>query len=718
MTVPPPPPPPWSRLLRPRSVAVVGASPKPGSYGLQAVRYLQRFPGSADVWPVNPSHAEVEGLRCYPELAALPHAPDVAILLLASDRLPAAVEACAAAGVGFAILPGDLPRLRWAAVRRAAGLDGARAGAPVRLVGPSCVGVIHARDELALSTSSALRSGRLLPGRIGVVSQSGGVLGSLLNRGQDRSLGFSHLISCGQEIDLTALDFVEMLLDETDGAVTAAVLENVRGAARFRALAERAAERDRPLVLLCAGRSAAGRVVAETHSGRLAGDEDAWRALVRQSGARTVATVDALLDVAAAFAAERRPSGRRLGVVSTSGGFCAHVADLCAEAGLETPALSEESAKALERIVGAGPLANPLDVAAAGRPDAGPALVRCALETMQRDGGLDVLVAADTTLLPAAELAEEVLAFARETRRPFATCWTGGEHTLDAVRGLEEAGALVFRTADGMAAALAACADHHEWRLRREADAAAPPPALALERDALHARLPAAGGALSEPATKAILSCAGIAVTREAVARSAEEAAAHAEAIGLPVALKWVSSRVVHKSDRGGVRLGIASAADAIRVYGELVATARANGLDREIEGILVQEMKPAGLELFVGARRAPGIGVVVLCGLGGLWVEVLGDVSRRIAPLSRSEAEAMWRELRAYPLLAGARGGVPLDAAALADVVLRIAALAEALGDRLEALDVNPLVADPARSGVCVLDAALNLHPSGDPNA
>ncbi len=337
-----------------------------------------------------------------------------------------------------------------------------------------------------------------------------------------------------------------------------------------------------------------------------------------------------------------------------------------------------------------------------------------ALAAWDADPEIDALVVADTTLLPSDELAAEVIRFGREARKPFAACWVGGEHTLAAVRRIEEEGLLVFRTAEGCADAWAACAGYEGFLAHRPAERAAEPKPP-LDADRLREHLPVEGGLLAEPAAKRVLAAAGIPVPREQVAASASEAVAAARAVGLPVALKWVSSVVVHKSDEGGVKLHVETEEAVARAYEELWERAKERGRADAVEGILVQEMKPPGVELFVGARFVPGLGPVVICGLGGLWVETLGDVARRVAPLTRAQAESMWRELRGYPLLTGARGRPPVDLRAAEDVVLRVAALGEFLGARLDSLDINPLIAYPAGSGVCALDAALRIRKPGE---
>jgi acyl-CoA synthetase (NDP forming) len=677
------------RLLRPGSVAVIGASADPSKTTGRPVGYLQRHGFGGAIWPVNPRASEIGGLRCYPDVASLPGAPDVGIVLVGPERAEAAVRDLSARGCAAAIvLAGGYAEGGGEGVARQAALRAAAGG--MRLLGPNTIGLVNLADRIVLSASGALEVGGLPPGRVSLVSQSGGILGAVLSRGAAAGIGFARLISTGNEADLEIADFVDLLVDDPETAVIALYLEGLRRPEAFRAAARRAAEAGKPVVAFKVGRSEAGAQAAISHTGALSGADRMYDALFRSLGVIRAERFDGLLDIPAALATGRRMRGRRVAVLTSTGGAGALLADSFGLAGFELPPADAATAARLAEVTGEGAPANPLDLTLAGlKPEVMRGTISALLESPSYDA-LAVVVGSSALAQPRLA-ADAITDCAAGSGKPVLAYLSPHAPAIGAA--LNAGGIPALSAPEAAAAVLAALA--------------APPVRLIGAQPA--AALPdLPSGPLDEAESKALFARFGVTPVREAACSTPEEAAAAAARMGGRVVLKARSRHLAHKSDVGGVRLNLAPA-EVAAAGAEIVARVTA-ATGRAPEGLLVQEQVAGGVEVILGLTRDPHLGTAILLGMGGVAAELFGDTALRMLPVDRGEIQAMIAELRGAKLLQGYRGRPAADLAALVGAVLAFAAMGEALGDRLVTAEVNPLFVLPAGGGVRAADGLAVL--------
>ena len=678
------------RLLQPRSVAVIGASADPTKTTGRPIGYLQRHGFEGAIWPVNPRAAEIGGLPCFPDVASLPGAPDVAIVLVGPERAEAAVRdlaarACAAAIVlagGYAE-SGDEGGARQAALREAAG--------PMRLLGPNTIGLVNLADRIVLSASGALEVEDLTAGAISLVSQSGGILGAVLSRGAAQGIGFARLVSTGNEADLDVADFLDLLAEDEATRVIAIYMEGLRRPDAFRTAALKAAAAGKPVVAYKVGRSEAGARAAISHTGALAGADRLYDALFRQLGIIRAERFSDLLDIPAALASGRRPRGRRVAVLTSTGGAGALLADNLGLAGFDLPPPDDATAARIAALTGEAAVANPLDLTLAGlKPEVLGGSIAALLESESYDA-LAVVVGSSALAQP--RLAADAIAAGQAASDKPVLAYLS-PHAPAIGAALQRQGIPAASAPEAIATMLAALV----------APPAAPPAALAVAP----ADVALPSGPLDEAESKALFARFGIPAVREQACATPAEAAVAAHGIGGRLVLKALSRHLAHKSDVGGVRLGLAAEEIEAAAQEMLARVTAATG--RAPEGLLVQEQLAGGVEMILGLTRDPLLGTAVLLGMGGVAAEVFGDTALRLLPLSRAEAEAMVAELRGAALLHGHRGSPAMDVAALVQALLDFAAMGEALGARLVTAEVNPLFVLPRDQGVRAADALAVL--------
>ncbi len=677
------------RLIRPRSVAVVGASADPAKLTGRPVGYLQRHGFTGRILPVNPRVAAIGDLPCFPDVASLPEAPDAAIVLLGAKAAVPAVAALAARGCGAAVVlaggfgeTGAEGAARQAALREAAG--------SMRVLGPNTIGLVNLSDHVTLSATGALELDGLGQGRIAVVSQSGGIMGSLLSRAADRGLGLSKLLATGNEVDVDLADCIEFLVDDDATGVIALYMEGLRDPARFRRAAARAAAAGKPLVVFKVGRSEFGARSAVSHTGALAGADRMYDALFRQLGVIRAQSFADLLDIPSALVTGRRPAGPRVAVLTSTGGAGTLLADACGVAGLDVPLPDAATAARIAALQPDDPDAagrNPVDVTLAGLQ---PALFRTAIAALLESPSFDsvVVVAGSSALADPTVVTGAVFGCAGTSDKPLLVYVS--PHAPHLLATLNRGGVPAFAAPEGIATALAA------MQPRPPASEAPPPAAAPLPPELPH-------GALDEAESRQLFAHFGVPSVRDVVV--APGAAVPPHGFEGPVVVKLLSREVLHKSDVGGVRVGVAPDAVAAAIAA-MTDTLRGHGVTPE--GFLVQEMVRGGVEMILGFHRDPQLGPAVLLGLGGTTAELFEDVAIRLLPLGRADAEAMVGGLRAHRLLAGYRGAPPLDVPALVDAVLAFAAMAETLGERLLEAEINPLFVLP--QGVRAADGLVVL--------
>jgi acyl-CoA synthetase (NDP forming) len=556
------------------------------------------------------------------------------------------------------------------------------------------LGFVNCWERVPLTFSSAGAVDRLLPGALGVASQSGALGGVVVNRAFDRLIGVSAMVSTGNEIGVTVSECLEYFAEDERTRAVALVAEGIRDGARFRAAAEALLRAGKPLVALKLGRSSVGQRNALTHTGALAGSTAAWRAVARQLGIVEVDSFEDLVEISGFLSRESRVVRRGAAVVTTSGGASIMLADQLEAHGVPLPRLADATVDALGRVLPAYARTrdNPVDVTAG----LSEGLFGDVLTTLAADPNLDAIVVAATS--GGAERARNIARAAKDTDKPVIACWLGGS-VIEAGRVvLDEQAVGCFRNAASAARALAAgraAAEARDAWMRR------PRPG----RRARPVDPPASYAELTTLARKA-----GVPLVSETLVSTPAEAARAARRLGFPVALKVVSPELAHKTESGALALGLDTAATVQRAAGRLLRAARG----RRVEGLLVQRMA-RGVEVIVGVTRDPAFGPLLVVGAGGIEAELLGDTSCRPLPVTRREIAAMLAEVRTLRRLTGYRGAPAADVPALVGAIVAVTRLAEMLGDSLISLDVNPIIVGPRGRGAFAVDLLVARAPLVD---
>ena len=689
-------------ILHPQSVAIVGASGDEQKWGGRLLRYMLRHRHDGPLYPINARATELMGLPAYASLRDCPGPVDLAILLVPRDHVRAAVEDCVAKGVGCALcitagFAETGPRGR-ADEEEIVAL--ARAGG-VRLIGPNCMGLMNAHHNLCATTGVVMGTLDKLPaGGIGMASQSGALMGAMISRGIDIGAGFSSTVSVGNQADLDLNDFFEYLIDDPRTDVISLYMEGVKDAPRFTALLAEAAAAGKPVCIAKSGRSEAGAKAAASHTASLAGAWPAFEATCRRWGVYLFETIYDLLQGALLLQRGKRAAGNGVAIFSGSGGGGALLTDALEAHGLAPPELSDATRQAVAAVLPATHRQLPFDFgmlnhAAPPDPEVAGGSIGIALDRAMRDAAVGAGILLLTTQPGQENVVRAAIAAADRSDKPLLFVQGAGNHGDIARRMLREAGHGYFDSPHD-ALKVAAVLAHRE----------APEPAAAPGRDAA---IPAdlADGFLTEPDARRLVEAASIPTTAWRFALDAQAAVQAGQALGGPVAIKAVSARIVHKSDVGGVKLGV-HGDDAVRAAcAQIAEAARAAGVDR-LDGYLVTEMWRADAELILGVQHDPDFGPFVMVGAGGVLVELMKDVQLAPAPVSHAAARAMLGRLRSLPLLTGYRGRPAADLDAIADVIVRLGDLALASRGRLRELDINPLfVAGPR---VAAADARATL--------
>jgi len=702
-----------TRLIAPRAVALVGATDHPTSFGGRVFQQMTNFGFPGRIYPVNPRLKTINGLRCYPALRELPETPDHVGIIVSVQRVFDVLEDCAALGVPFATVytagfaesgtaEGRERQARLVAFARASGM---------RIMGPNCNGIINFVDGFAMTSTAAIKGVRAPAGNIGVVSHSGG-LGQInvMWRAQEIGLGVSYEASCGNEADLDTLDFVRFMLRSPVTDVVLLAVEAIKDGAKFKAVAREAAEREKPIVALKFGRTEAGSRAAASHTGAVAGDDAITDAVFRQYGVIRVDECGEVYETAVLLRRRRWPRGRGAAAASPTGGNVVQLADVGARFGLEWPEYSAATQDALAALMpGYGKVGNPTDMTSVATGE--QVLYRKALDTIAADENVEIMVPIYVSVARA-DL-QRGADFVAGCDKLAAMLWVGccTDEPGFTRRDFVQAGLTVYRDATPCMRAFRAACDFGEHVRARRAGALDAVRPAGLDRALAAARLEAAGARLTEREAKAVLAAYGLPATVEQLVTDSAAAVACARAIGGPVAMKIDSPDIAHKTEAGAIRLGVTGDAAVREAYDAVLGAARSYAPQARLNGVLVQEMAPRGVELMLGVVCDPVFGPVVAVGLGGIYVEVLKDVAYRAAPVSAGEATAMLAELRSARLLDGVRGMAPRDRAAVIDLIVRLSWFAHDFGAQVAELDLNPVIVLERGAGARVVDALIVRH-------
>jgi acetyl coenzyme A synthetase (ADP forming)-like protein len=691
-------------ILRPRSVAVIGASRKRGTIAAEVFGNLLRAGLPGAVYPVNPRSPVVQSVRAYASVLDIPDPVDLAVIVVPAAQVLGAVEECGQKGVrGVLVITAgfgetgeggrELEKKLLATLRKYG----------MRMVGPNCLGVLNADPEVNLN---ATFSPTFPPfGGVAFSSQSGALGLAILERAKDLGVGIAAFVSMGNKVDVSGNDLILYWEDDPAVSVILLYLESLGNPRRFMEIARRVARR-KPIAVVKSGRTEAGARAASSHTGSLAGMDVAVDALLGQAGVIRTDTIDELFDVAMLLANQPVPRGRRVAILTNAGGPGIMASDACESRGLVVPRLGRATQAALYAFLPPeASVKNPVDMIASASGES----YQRALSILLADDEVDaVLVVFVTPLVTeASDVAAAILRGAAHTDKTVLTCFMGRHGVPEAVSSLRAKRFPSYAFPESAAAALARAARYGEWLASPEGTI---PELSGIDRSRAAAALdPGENGGrwLRPDEVRAVLGAYGIPHPGSGEASTAEEAAQLAEAIGFPVALKLASDTITHKTEVGGVVLDLRDAHAVREAFGAMRARLDAAGLGEAMRGALVQRMVPRGVETFVGATRDPSYGPILGFGIGGVNVELWKDVVFRVAPLRDTDARAMIEQIRARALLEGFRGGPKADKAAIADVLLRVGQL---LGDHPQVveLDINPLVA--SEDGVIAVDARIRV--------
>lgn len=683
-------------VLDPRSTAIIGASENPHKIGGRPIFYMKRHGYRGAIYPVNPNREEVQGLKCYPSLAALPEVPELAMVIVGGAAAVAAVDECAARGVKAAIIiasgfaeTGEEGR----AVQRAMVMRARAAG--MRLVGPNTQGLANFGNGAVAGFSTLFVEVEPKDGPVAVVSQSGGMAAETYGLLRGRGIGVRHVHATGNEADVNVASLAWAIAHDPDVKLLLLYLENVADPELLAEAAFHARGRDLPIVAIKSGRTASGQKAASSHTGALANEDRVVDAFLRHHGIWRVRDAQALARSAELYLKGWRPHGRRLVVISNSGASCVMAADAADELGLPLAQLAPDTrGEVASRLPGFASVANPIDVTAALLQNSH--LFGDVLPAIARDPAADLFF----INIPVAGAGYDVEAFARDTagfaaatQKPVAvSAWQ-----QPVAAAFRAAGLPVYVNESEALGALAQLASHTALmrRARPEWPCAAAP-----------ALPPGPGRFLSEVESLAMLGRHGLPVVAHRLCTSAGEAREAFEAMGAPVAVKACSPELPHKSEHGLVALNVRDADEAARVFEAQWAAMAALGAKRD--GVVVAAMRRARRELMIGAHIDPHFGPVVVVGDGGKYVEALDDVALLVAPFEARDVEQALRTLRIAPILAGVRGDPPLDVGAFAAVAVGVGRLIAAARGAIASIDLNPVMVGAQGEGAVIVDALV----------
>lgn len=692
--------------MRPRAVAVIGASSKPHTIGSDLMKRLTEFGFKGSIYPVNPKGGEIEGLRAYPSVLDIEGPVDMAVVVVNSKFVLDVVDQCHQKGVkGIVVISAGFKEAGKEGAQMEEALRERVKAYGMRCVGPNCLGVVNTHPDVSMDACFA----ESLPvrGNIGFVSQSGALGGGILNILQDLGIGFAQFISIGNQADVDAEDAIDYWADQDDVGQILLYMESIKDPVNFRRLASKVTKR-KPVLALKAGRSAAGASAASSHTGSLAGSDRAAEALLRQSGVIREYSLKQLFSTAKVFANCPIPKGDRVCIVTNSGGPGIMATDSVIEYGMRMAELSDATKETLRSFLpAAASVKNPVDMIASAPLEH----YRRTLETVLADDGVDMVISiylpflglkdtdvAQTIMQIKAAHPEKPVVGVFMTKNEFFSTISEGEVTVPFFMYAEEA-------VDGLARLNA----QRKWMERPVGQT----PVFDVDKTRVQGIFDAVKAEgrteLTTRESLDVLEAYGVRVCRARFAKGEEEAVAAAREVGFPVVMKMTSKSTSHKTDVGGVRVNIGSEEKLRAEYRDLVAKLTERGLADGLEGVIIQEMVKSSRELVCGVAADPQYGPMIMFGTGGVFVEVMKDVDFALAPLTDADAHDLVRSVKAFKLLEGARGTKPADIARVEETLLRLSQLVTDFASVCE-LDINPLMISDATGEAIAVDGRIKI--------
>ncbi|MBW1740984.1 MAG: acetate--CoA ligase family protein [Deltaproteobacteria bacterium] len=692
-------------FFNPSSVAVIGASQNPAKIGYDILNNILQYGYGGTVYPINPKAQEILGHKAYPDLASVPSDIDLAVVAVPATAVMDVLEQCGKKGVdsvivvtaGFREIGPEGARLENKLAMRARELG-------IRIVGPNCLGII----DTASALNASFAAGMPLAGHIGFFSQSGALCVAILDWALGENVGFSRFVSLGNKMDISETEIMLSMGQDENTRVILGYLESIEDGPRFMKAA-REVSKTKPIIIIKSGTTSAGAKAASSHTGALAGSDHAYRAAFKQSGIIHAESMQALFGYAMAFANQAPPKGPSLAIITNSGGPGILAADACDRSSLHLTPIRRETADRLrEFLPPTASVYNPIDIIG----DATHERYQKTLAVILNDEFIHavLILLTPTAAVDAEAVAREIVSLAKDTDKPIMTAFMGGKRVRHARKIFQDHAIPAYDYPEDAVGALDAMLSYRRWREQPERQYRHFDVDTSKVREVFASVVKQHRQDLVESEARQILKAYGFRLPESRIARTTQEAVKMASEIGYPVVMKIASPDVLHKSDMGGVRVGVENEAMAEDAFFHITSNIQLRQPGARILGVMVQEMIPQGREVILGITRDMQFGPIIMFGLGGIYVEVLKDVAFRIAPLSVEEADAMIRDIRSFPLLRGVRGELPADIKGIRDALLRLSQMAIDCPEIVEA-DVNPLLVCPEGQGAVAVDARITIQ-------
>ena len=699
-------------LFRPQSIAVIGASRRRDAIGGAILHNLLNCGFQGPVYPVHPSATHVQSVPAYPSIDAVPGPVDLAVVVIPAKSVLEVVEACGVKGVkALVVISAGFKETGAEGAKRETELRAVVRQHGMRLVGPNCLGIVNTDPRTAMNATFA----PLEPpaGRVAFSSQSGALGLAILDYAKQLNLGISQFVSVGNKADVSGNDLIEFWEQDDGTDLILLYLESFGNPTKFTQIARRVA-RKKPIVAVKSGRTTSGARAASSHTGALAGSDAAVEALFHQSGVIRTDTIEELFDTALLLASQPVPTGNRAAILTNAGGPGIMAADACESAGLTLPSLESKTVKALQAFLPPeASVKNPVDMIASAEA----ASYEKALKLLIADKNVDsvIVIFVPPLVTGAQDVAHAILAGSAGSKKPILSCFMGSHGVPESLRSLQSGHIPSYAFPEAAARTLARVVKYGAWKSAPAGKVVTPAGVDSAKGRAQVEKLfeeskHGASPFWVEPEDLArIFAAYGIRTTPMKSATNRGEAAVAAKSVGFPVAMKVKSPDAVHKTDVGGVRLNLKSEEEAARAFDEIRDSLLKAKQGARFEGVTVEPMATGGTETIVGMTRDPLFGPVVLFGLGGVAVELLRDVSVRVAPLTDRDAQEMVREIRSHPLLEGYRGSAPGNVESLVDLIHRVSCLASENPEIVE-LDLNPVLVFPGSRPCLAIDARMRV--------
>jgi acetyl coenzyme A synthetase (ADP forming)-like protein len=691
-------------FFNPKSIAIVGASRQKGKVGYEILENMKEAGYEGEIYPVNPKADTIEGLKCYPDLQSIGRAPDLVVIIIPAKFVPELMQQCAKVGAKSVIIitagfkeVGEEGRKLEKQVLQIARQAG------IRIIGPNCLGIIAPANKVNASFGGDLP----VEGVIAYLSQSGALLAAILDMANAGGIGFSKLVSIGNKVDVDELDLIKALGEDKDTKVIAGYLESITDGNAFVNQAERISH-DKPILLMKSGGTQAGAQAASSHTGSLAGSETAYEAVFERAGIIRCNSITEQFDYAQAFADQPLPAGPKVAVITNAGGPGIMAADAIERIGLSFAKLADETiGKLASKLPPAANLNNPVDVLGDALADR----YEFALNVVLEDPNVDIaLVLLTPQAMTESEATAEALVAGRKHNKPILACFMGAQKVRDGVMILRQGKVPQYDAPESAVATIKVMADYVRWRTRPKRVVKLFPVNRRKVENIIDRHLRKGIREIGETESKEVLEAYGFVTPKGSVAATAEQAANIAQQLGFPVVLKIWSPDILHKSDVGGVQIGLRSAKEVRDAFDLMMYRIPKKMPDADILGVLVQEMCSGGKEVILGMNRDPHFGPLMMFGMGGIMVEVLKDVSFYLAPLTAEEAKQMLLNTKTYQMLSGVRGQEGVDIEMIAEGLQRLSQLVTEF-PQIQEMDINPYVVGPVGTTAIAVDARMSVE-------